>query len=117
VAILPKYHINVGHLAKQKYERMALALNVIRKKVLCSAEKSSVIWAEPHSRSSAEQFCRTERSVDHYWKGKHFFFFFSNVRKVVRKTNLKHLKETSEIISFHRKRVIQQLRGPNWTQI
>ena len=25
------------------------------KKVLCSAEKSSVIWAEPHGRSSAEQ--------------------------------------------------------------
>ena len=33
---------------------MPLPLNVIRKKVLCSAEKSSVIWAEPHSRSSAE---------------------------------------------------------------
>ena len=45
---------------------MPLTLNVIQKKVLCSAEKSSVIWAEPHSRSSAEQFCRTERSVDHY---------------------------------------------------
>ena len=36
------------------------------KKVLCSAEKSSVIWAEPHSRSSAKQFGRTERSVSHY---------------------------------------------------
>ena len=52
------------------------------------------------------------------WKGKHFFF--SNVRKVVRKTNLKHLKETSEIISFHRKggsfNDIQQLRVPNLTQ-
>ena len=35
------------------------------KKGLCSAEKSSVIWAEPHSRSSAEQFGRTERSVNH----------------------------------------------------
>ena len=44
---------------------MPLTLNVIQKKVLCSAEKSSVIWAKPHSRSSAEQFCRTERSVDH----------------------------------------------------
>ena len=33
------------------------------KNVLCSAEKSSVIWAEPHSRSSAKQFGRTERSV------------------------------------------------------
>ena len=43
-----------------------MALNVIQKKVLCSAEKSSVIWAEPHSRSSAEQFGRTERLVGHY---------------------------------------------------
>ena len=32
LAILPKDHIHVGHLAKQKYERMPLALNVIRKK-------------------------------------------------------------------------------------
>ena len=56
----------MGHLAKQKYERMSLALNVIGKKVLCSAEKSSVIWAELHSRSSAKQFGRTERLVDHY---------------------------------------------------
>ena len=39
---------------------------IMKKKVLCSAEKSSVIWAEPHSRSSAEQFSRTERSVGHY---------------------------------------------------
>ena len=37
------------------------------KNVLCSVEKSSVIWAEPHSRSSAEQFGWTERSVDHYY--------------------------------------------------
>ena len=29
------------------------------KKVLCSAEKSSVIWAEPHGRSSAEQSVRS----------------------------------------------------------
>ena len=36
------------------------------KKVLCTAEKSSVIWAKPHSRSSAQQFGRTERSVGHY---------------------------------------------------
>ena len=42
--------------AKQKYE----------KEVLCSAEKSSVIWAEPHSRGSAEQFGRTEGLVGHY---------------------------------------------------
>ena len=45
---------------------MPLALNLIPKKVLCYAEKSSVIWAEPHSRSSAEQFDRTEHSFDHY---------------------------------------------------
>ena len=44
---------------------MPLALNLVQKKVLCSAEKSSVIWAEPHSRSSAEQFGWTERSVGH----------------------------------------------------
>ena len=42
-----------------------LALNVTQEKVLCSAEKSSVIWAEPHSRGSAEQFCRSERLVSH----------------------------------------------------
>ena len=36
------------------------------KNVLCSAEKSSVVWAEPHSRSLAEQFGRTECLVDHY---------------------------------------------------
>ena len=40
---------------------------IVKKKVLCSAEKGSVIWAEPNSRSSAEQFCQTKRSV-----GKHF---------------------------------------------
>ena len=49
----------------KKYKKMPLALNVIPKKVLCSAEKSSVIWAEPHSRSSAKQFCRTEGSFGH----------------------------------------------------
>ena len=41
------------------------------KKVLCSAEKSSVIWAEPHRRSSAEQFGRTERWVYHYHSALH----------------------------------------------
>ena len=34
--------------------------NIVKKKVLCSAEKGSVIWAEPNSRSSAE------RLVGHY---------------------------------------------------
>ena len=42
-------------------KRMPLALKVIQKKVLCSAEKNSVIWAEPHGRSSAKQFGRTKR--------------------------------------------------------
>ena len=37
------------------------------KKVLCSAEKSSVIWAKPHTRSLAEQFGQTEHSVGHYF--------------------------------------------------
>ena len=41
----------MGHEAKLKYERMPLALNVIQKKVLCSAEKSSVIWAELNVRT------------------------------------------------------------------
>ena len=35
------------------------------KKVLCSVEKSSVIWVELHSKSLAKQFGRTERSVGH----------------------------------------------------
>ena len=45
-----------------------MTLNVMQRKVLCSAEKSSVIWVELHSRSSAEQFGGTERSVYHYWE-------------------------------------------------
>ena len=72
----------MGHLAKQKYERMPLALNVMRKKVLCSAEKSSVIWAEPHSRSSAEQFGRTERSVGHYFS--EYMNFNSLTKKILK---------------------------------
>ena len=56
----------MGHQAKQKYE----------KKVLCSAEKSSVIWAEPHSRSSAKQMGQTERSVGHYLKPASWFGLF-----------------------------------------
>ena len=43
-------------------EKDAIGIECNTKKVLCSAEKSSVIWAEPHSRSSAEQFGRTKRS-------------------------------------------------------
>ena len=40
----------------------------MRKKVLCSAEKSFVIWAEPHSRSSTKQSGRTYRSAGHYYE-------------------------------------------------
>jgi len=38
----------------------------VKKKVMFSAEKGSVIWAEPNSKSSAKQFCQTEWSVGHY---------------------------------------------------
>ena len=55
-----------GLLRKTKICKDAIGIECNMKKVLCSAEKSSVIWAEPHSRSSAEQFGRTERSVYHY---------------------------------------------------
>ena len=38
--------------------------------VLCVfCRKNSVIWAKPHSRSSAQQFCRTECLVGHYDMG------------------------------------------------
>ena len=54
-------------------KRMPLALNVIQKKVLCSAEKSSVIWAEPYSRSSAEPNVRSVTSLksDCFFLGLH----------------------------------------------
>ena len=55
---------------------MPLTLNVIQKKFCVLQKKSSVFWAEPHSRSSAEQFGRTERSVDHYF-GNYLNFFLS----------------------------------------
>ena len=42
---------------------------IVKKKVLCSAEKDFVIWVKPNSISSAkllaELFCRTKRSVGH----------------------------------------------------
>ena len=41
----------MDHWAKQKYKKMPLALNVIQKKVPCSEEKSSVIWAEQLGRN------------------------------------------------------------------
>ena len=50
---------------------MPLASNVIRKKVLCSAEKSSVIWAEPHTQFG--------RSLDRMVKLHNSTFNFSTV--------------------------------------
>ena len=56
-----------GSLSKTKIWKDAIGIDCNKKKkVLCSAEKSSVIWAESHSRCLAEQFGQTERSVDHY---------------------------------------------------
>ena len=55
-----------GSLSKTKLWKGAIGIERNMKKVLCSAEKSSVIWAEPHGRSLAEQFGRTERSVGYY---------------------------------------------------
>ena len=55
-----------GSISKTKIWKDAIGIECNLKNVLCSAEKSSVIWAEPHSRSSAELFGRTERSVGHY---------------------------------------------------
>ena len=56
-----------GSFSKTKIWKDAIGIEFnTKKKVLCSAEKSSVIWAEPHSRSSAALFGRTERWVGHY---------------------------------------------------
>ena len=44
LAISPKDHVDVGHLAKQKYERMPLALNVIRKKRFCVLQKKVLLF-------------------------------------------------------------------------
>ena len=57
-----------GSLGPTKIWKDAIGIECNTKKVLCSAEKSSVIWAEPHSRSSAKQFGRTECSVGHYYR-------------------------------------------------
>ena len=54
-----------GSLSKTKLEKDAIVIKCNTKKVLCSAEKSSVILAEPHGKSSAEQFGQTEGSFDH----------------------------------------------------
>ena len=43
-----------GSLNKTKICKDAIGIECNTKKVLCSAEKSSVIWAEPHNSSSAE---------------------------------------------------------------
>ena len=55
-----------GSLSKTKIWKDAIGIDCNKKKkVLCSAEKSSVILAEPHGKSSAEQFGQTEGSFDH----------------------------------------------------
>jgi hypothetical protein len=54
-----EFHLSV----KLKISKVAILKkmqNILKKKVLCSAEKGSVIWAKPNSRISAEQFCQTE---------------------------------------------------------
>ena len=56
------FYSTFGSLSKKKYERMPL------EKVLCSAEKSSVIWAEPHSRSSAEPNVRSVTTLQNIFK-------------------------------------------------
>ena len=63
--ILDNIYSNFGSLSKKKIWKDAIGIECNMKKVLCSADKSSVVWAEPDSRSSAEQFGRTERSVGH----------------------------------------------------
>ena len=32
-------------------------------KVLCPADKSSIMWANPHNRSSAEEFSQTQANI------------------------------------------------------
>ena len=53
-------------LSETKIWKDAIGIECNIKKVLCSAEKSSIIWAERHSSCLAEQFGQTERSVGHY---------------------------------------------------
>ena len=43
----------------------AIGIECNMKKVLCFAEKSSVIWAEPHIRSSAELNVRSVTTLDY----------------------------------------------------
>ena len=59
------------HKPSLKYLRLPFwkTQYLIKKKVLCSAEKGFVIWAEPNSRNSAKQFNQTKRSVSHYATG------------------------------------------------
>jgi hypothetical protein len=63
-----EFHLS-GKLKIFKVAILKKIQNIVKKKVLCSAEKGSVIWAEPNSRCSAEQFCQTKRSVSHYIAG------------------------------------------------
>ena len=59
-----EFHLS-GKLKIFKVAILKKIQNIVKKKVLCSAEKGSVIWAELNSRSLAAQFCRTELSVGH----------------------------------------------------
>ena len=54
-----------GLLSKTKIWKDAIGIERNMKKVLCSAEKNSVILAETHSRSLTEQFSWTEGSIGH----------------------------------------------------
>ena len=65
--ILDNIYSNFGSLSKKKYERKdPIGIECNMKEVLCSADKSSVILAEPDSRSLAKKFSQTERLVGYY---------------------------------------------------
>ena len=54
-------------IKQNKDKKDAIAIEYNMKKVLCSAEKSSVIWAKPHSRSSAKPNSRSVTTL--YYPG------------------------------------------------
>ena len=47
---------------------------IVKKKVLCSAEESSVIWAKPHSRSSVGHYQKENQTSFRYWMWIHKVF-------------------------------------------
>ena len=55
----PQLVFKVGILATQPPRAMLIYLGIVKKKILCSAEKGSVIWAKPNSRSSTVQLITT----------------------------------------------------------